>query len=210
MIVAKGFNTTPSPEVYDVIPNTQLYKNEDIPLSISASLQSLSRICVTKNNLGSVKEYEQNQHHHQHGNDNNEEGINYGYSNQAHRLHHVHCSTMNSNSRDYLRKPVVWYLHRNINNNNNNINSTIASTNRYRWHKESDEVALKSVEKAEDIRMHSSHRSNVHASNRNQHHLNQINNSFIVPNKKQSINKTNDDQHSDQTNGNNVSSSLHQ
>lgn len=209
MIVAKNFNTTLSPTICDA-PNTKLYKSEDIPLSISASLaeqSSLPRTRVRKNNHSNAKEYdiinaEQQQ-------DSNDDESDYTYNNSN---HHVHYSTMNSNGRDYSRK-TTGHFHRNINNN-----STIASTNRYRWHNQSDEIALQSLRnnsmnfaattKTEAMTMQPNHRS--HGSNRKQHHLNQINNNFIMPNKKQLIHNTNNDQRSiDQNNGNHCPSRLY-
>lgn len=226
MIVAKNIHATLSPTICDAVPNTKLYKNEDIPLSISASLakqSSLPRTRIRKNNhINNIaKEYgPMNAGQHQHptntaannSNSGNDDEIEYTHSNNSNN-HHVHYSTMSANGRDYLRK-TTGHLHRNINNN-----STIASTNRYRWHNQSDEIALQSLRnnsmnivanttETEAITMQSNHRS--HGSNRKQHHLNQINNNFIVPNKKQSIHNSNDDPRSiDQNNGNHYSSRLY-
>lgn len=203
MIVAKNFKATLSPTICDAaVPNTKLYKNEDIPLSISASLAKQTRV---RNN---AKQYDiVNGNRYQ---DSNDDAIDYVYNNSN---HHVHYSTMNSNGRDYLRQST-GRLHRNINNN-----STLASTNRYRWHNQSDEIAMQSLRdnsmniaattKTEAMTMQPNHRS-THGSNRKQQHLNQINNNSIVSNKKQSIHNTNDDQRSiDQNNGNHYPSRLY-
>lgn len=216
MIVGKHFNPTHSTAICDAQSNKKLYKNEDIPLTISASLAKQSslqppRNRVKKNNHGSMKEFSINtsaEQQHWNDNESNDNEIDYTYNNQN---HHVHYSTMNSNARDYLRK-TTGHLNRNINNN-----STIASTNRYRWHNQSDEIALQNnsvsnaiATKAEAMTMHSNHRS--HSSNRRQQHQNHINNNFIVSNKKHSldVHNTNDDQHSiDQNNGNHYPSRLY-
>lgn len=206
MIVAKNFKATVSPTSCDAaaaaVSNTTFYKNEDIPLSISASLAKQTR--VRKN----AKQYDiVNGDRHQ---DSNDDAIDYIYNNPN---HHVYYSTMNSNGKDYLRQSTAR-LHRNINNN-----STIGSTNRYRWHNQSDEIAMQSLRdnsmniaattKTEAMTMQSNYRS-THGSNRKQHHLNQINNNFIVSNKKQSIHNTNDEQNSiDQNNGNHYPSRLY-
>lgn len=204
MMVAKNVaSSTISPAIYDAVPNMKLCKNEDIPMTISASLakqqSSLPRKRAAKNNHGNAKEYgimitEQHQDTNQNQNQN----------------HHIHYLTMNSNAGDYLRK-TTGHLHRNANNN-----STIASTNRYRWYNQSDEIAMQSLRnnstnnaastRANAMTMHSNQRS--HAPNRKHHNLNQINNNFILTNEKHN---TNNDQNSiDQNNGNHYPSRLYQ
>lgn len=221
MIMPKNYDTSPlSPTRSNAAPTTKFCKNDDMPISISASLQSsLPRTRVKKNNHNNTMRENGiiNTHQHQDSNDSNDDEIDYKYNKQT---HNVYYSTMNASSRDYLRK-TTGHLHRNINNN-----SSIASTNRYRWHNQSDEIALHSLRNNRNVAattptttatttkvdaamtMHSNHRS--HTSNRKQHHLNQINNNFIISNKKQSIHNTNDDQHSiDQNNGNHYPSRLY-
>ncbi|XP_031616800.1 GATA zinc finger domain-containing protein 4-like [Contarinia nasturtii] len=207
--MTKNYNTSPlSPNVSNATPNTKLYKSDDIPLSISASLQSsMPRTRVKKNNHsnGAREKDIMNTEQHQDSNDSNDDEIDYTHN----KRNNVYYSTMNE-------RKTTGHLHRNINNNSS---TNISSTNRYRWHNQSDEIALHSLRnnrtnvtatniKTEAMTMHSNHRS--HPTNRKQHHLNQINNNFIISNKKQSIHNTNDDQHSiDQNNGNHYPSRLY-
>lgn len=226
MIVAKKSNAPISPTNmhFDAVPNKKLCKNEDIPLTISASLaakqSSLPRKRGPKNNHGNTKEYgimitEQHQDTNRYTNDDGGDENDYTYNNQN---QHIHYLTLNSNAGDYLRKTTTTgHLHRNANNN-----STMALANeRYRWYNQSDEIALQSLRnnstnntistRANAMTMHSNQRS--HASNRKHHNLNQINNNFILTNEKHSMNvhKTNNDQNSiDQNNGNHYPSRLYQ
>lgn len=233
MMGAKNPNATLSPASIcdaDVAGSThsKLYKSEDIPLTISASLakqSSLMRTRARKNTHDTIvnDDYSsiRNGEHHQDSNESNDDDIDYTYSN-PHSNPHIHYSTMSSNTGDYLRK-TTGHLHRNVNNN-----STIGSTNRYRWHNQSDEIALQSLRnnsmtiaapskaKANAITTHSSNHRGSHTSGRKQqqqqHHLNQINNNFIVTNKKHSamVQNTHNDQNSiDQNNGNHYPSRLY-
>lgn len=224
MIVETNANSPISPSTCDAVPDMKLCKNEDIPMTISASLakQSLPRKRVTKNNHGNIKEYgimiteqqqqQQNQQHHYHNRheiNRSDGGENeYTYNNQN---HHIHYLTMNSNTRDYLRK-TTGHLHRSENNN-----STMASTNRYRSYNQSN-MAMQSQRndstnncRASAMTMHSNQRS--HVPNRKHHNLNQINNNFILTNEKHlmNIHNTNNDQNPiDQNNGNHLPSRLYQ
>lgn len=196
--------------------HSKLYKTEDIPLTISASLakqSSLMRTRARKNahdpktttvndDYSSIRSGER----HQDSNESNDDDIDYTHPNP-----HIHYSTMSSNT-------IGHFSNRNVNNNS----STIASTNRYRWHNQSDEIALQSLRnntmtmvastKSNDITMHSNHRGSHTSGRKQQHHLNQINNNFIVTNKKHSImvQNSHNDQHSiDQNNGNHYPSRLY-
>lgn len=236
MIPAKNTASTLSPATCDAAAataaaattaaapsNPKLYKCEDIPLTISASLakqSSLMRTRAKKTNHDIIDDYgikASDQHHQDSNESNDDDEIDYTYTSAtANANPYIHYSTMNTNGGgDYLRKTTA-HLHRNVNNN-----STIASTNRYRWHNQSDEIALQSMRnnsmtiapttKPNAMTMHSNHRAHS-SSNRKQHHLNQINNNFIVTNKKQPVNAhhTFNDQNSiDQNNGNYYPSRLY-
>lgn len=211
----------------DIAAPAKLYNSEDIPLTISASLAKHSSLMRSggarknppHNNHHAVDDYGSNESNDDDDNDpDNDIDGNYTYTtpNQSHSNPHIHYSTM---SGDYLRK-TNGHFHRNVNNN-----GAIASTNRYRWHNQSDEISLQSLRnnsmtmappssaKSNAITMHSNHRPHT-SSNRKQqqHHLNHINNNCIVTNKKHSAmvqNSHNDHNSIDQNNGNHYLSRLY-
>lgn len=203
--------------------NPKLYKCEDIPLTISASLAKQSssmRTRAKKTSHSVIDDYgiktTSGDQHHQDSNDSNDDEIDYTYT-AANANPYIYYSTMSANGGDYLRKTTGHLHHRNVNNN-----STIASTNGYRWHNQSDEIALQSMRnnshtiapstttttttKPNAMTMHSNYRAHSSSNNRKQHHLNQINNNFIVTNKKQPVNAQNS---IDQNNGNYYPSRLY-
>lgn len=208
-----------------VAQHTKLYKNEEIPLTISGSLMR-TRI-KTANAHEPIDQYDSNE-----SNDDNGDGdgdSDYTYNNPHSNPTIIHYSTMSSNARDYFRK-TAGHLHRSVNNNS----STIPSTNCYRWHNQSDEVVLHSLRNssmtiaaptkakakakanAMTMTMHANHRAYNYPDRRelqhkqqqhhhHQHQQNQINNNCIVTNKKQSImiqNTHNNHNSIDQNNGN--------
>lgn len=212
-----------------VAQHTKLYKNEDIPLTISASLMR-TRAKTLGNAHEPIDRYDSNESNDDDcsgdgGNGDGDDG-DYTYNSPYSNPTIIHYSTMSSNARDYFRK-TAGHLHRSVNNNN----STIASTNCYRWHNQSDEVVLHSLRnnsmtmaattkaksKANALAVHSNHRtynnpgrreSKHHQHNHHQQQqkkLNQINNNCIVTNKKQStmVQNTHNNHNSiDQNNGN--------
>lgn len=113
----------------------------------------------------------------------------------------VYYSTMNPNGNDYSRRKSNSHLHR-----HSNINSY---TNRYRWYNHSDGGAQQSpsTTKVDVTTMNPD--QHAHTAHHRQNHLNQINNNFVVTNKKHSmtIHSTGNDHNIiDQINGNNFPS----
>lgn len=106
---------------------------------------------------------------------------------RSNQMHPFHYSTMKSNARDYFKNSSNSFPQ------NIDHNSIIASTNRYRWHHESDEIALQSFRN-----------NTIQITSNRKQHLNQINNNLNT-NKTHSldVHKTNNNLYStDQSNGN--------
>lgn len=180
-----------------------LDKTEDIPLTISTAIKKhqsfLPRTSVqTNTHYNTITENKTNfNKEHDNGNESNIDNIGHRYLNQ------------NSNATDYLEKNST-HLHRNVNNNN-----TIASMNRCRWHNnQSDDKTLQCTNNSSFNTMQPPANHNFsHTSIRKQkeqqqqHRQNQINNNFILSNKKHTINVY--DANNDQNNGNHLSRFYH-
>lgn len=205
--------------------HSKLYKSEDIPLTISASLAKQTSASLMRNGARKnpthdivVNDYStvHDSEHYQDSNESNyDDDDGDSTYNTPHSNAYIHYSTMNSNGGDYLRK-TTNHLHRNVNNNS----STLASTNRYRWHNQSDEIALQSLRNnsmtiaasTKTNAMHSNHRAHTSGRKQQHQHLNQINNNFIVTNKKHAAmipNSYSDQNSIDQNNGNHFPSRLY-
>lgn len=174
-----------------------LNKPEDIPMTMPATItkyQTSGRVPAPHSHYATIAEgkSKHNADDCTNGNDSDDDEIN-----RTPRYY--------NNKTDDKRA----YAHRNANNNN-----TIAATNRYRWHSQSDDIPLQCINNgtisAAHINYHRTH--SVHQPRQKHYHhqqQNQINNNFIVANKKPTINAydTNNGEHYiDQSNGNHLSS----
>lgn len=131
-----------------VVPHSKLYKNEDIPLTISGSLMRTRT--KTSSAHEPIDQYDSNESNDDNcgdgggsggggGDDDGSGDSDYTYSNPHSNPTIIHYSTMSANARDYFRK-TAGHLHRGVNNN-----GMIPANNCYRWHNQSDEVVLHSL-----------------------------------------------------------------
>lgn len=192
---------------HTTLPSTivdALSKPEDIPLTMPTSIakQQSSGRAPAHSHYATIAEIKANHiDDYTNGNDGGGGGDG-GADTDTNSAAHRHYS-----SRTAERRSAA--VHRNANNNN-----TIAATNRYRWHGQSDDIPLHCINGTIGATQTSHHRSHTVQQPRAKHHQhhqqNQINNNFIVANKKAAINggaydMNNGKHYIDQSNGNHLS-----